>query len=290
MGESSYGVGPSVAVRRGALVALVVAFLSLLPAPALAAAGCETEAGWANPHTAWAEEVLALTNAHRVALGLAPLARSATLTTAAEWKASHMATYRYMSHDDPAPDARAWDQRIRDCGYTYGAGENIAFGYPSPAGVIRAWLASPGHRANIENPSYKVMGVGAALTSGGTPYWAQIFGLRVDGTETALPVEDVEPANTAPVAEPDLAATHPRLEISLNVLSNDVDPDGDDLALEALIKEPSFGRASFDPASGSITYRARRGTAGEVERIAYRVSDGVGGFDRASVRIRIRRG
>ena len=74
-----------------------------------------------------------------------------------------MAYYGYMQHDDPAPPiARLWYQRVQACGYAgSGMGENIAYGYPTPQDVMNGWLNSPGHKANIENASYRAIGVGA---------------------------------------------------------------------------------------------------------------------------------
>jgi hypothetical protein len=96
-----------------------------------------------------------------------------------------MATYRYMAHDDPAPPvARSAGERIAACGYSGGWGENIAEGYPTPSSVVAAWLASPGHKANIENPSYVVTGSGAAVAAGGITLWAQDFGTSNDSSGT----------------------------------------------------------------------------------------------------------
>ena len=56
-------------------------------------------------------------------------------------------------------------------------GENIAYGYPTPQDVMTGWLNSPGHKANIENASYRAIGIGAA---GSTVFWAQDFGTTDD--------------------------------------------------------------------------------------------------------------
>ena len=156
------------------------------PAPATALVGdCTPGASWAAARTDLASAVIKLVNAHRASLGLRTLAVSPALTRSAVWKARHMATYRYMAHDDPAPPAaRSAGERIAACGYSGGWGENIAEGYPTPSSVVAAWLASPGHKANIENPSYVVTGSGAAVASGGITLWAQDFGTSNDGGGT----------------------------------------------------------------------------------------------------------
>ena len=42
--------------------------------------------------------------------------------------------------------------------------------------VMPGWLASPGHRANIEQPGFVATGIAAAVSPGGVVYWAQEFG------------------------------------------------------------------------------------------------------------------
>ena len=96
------------------------------------------------------QQVVALVNQYRASLGLAGLTNDATLSDSAAWKASHMATYGYFAHDDPAPPvARDPFTRMTDCGYAAGGamGENIAFGQSSPSEVMTAWINSSGHRA-----------------------------------------------------------------------------------------------------------------------------------------------
>ena len=56
-------------------------------------------------------------------------------------------------------------------GYTM-VGENVAFGQQTPDEVMRAWMNSPGHRANILHPDFTHIGIGVAA---GRPYWTQVF-------------------------------------------------------------------------------------------------------------------
>jgi uncharacterized protein YkwD len=53
--------------------------------------------------------------------------------------------------------------------------ENIAMGQPSSQDVVRSWMNSSGHRANILNPNHRHIGVGAYRTESGTIYWVQQF-------------------------------------------------------------------------------------------------------------------
>jgi uncharacterized protein YkwD len=59
--------------------------------------------------------------------------------------------------------------RVRASGFLsnghvgYTLGENIAWGtlwLGTPHAIVKAWMASPGHRANILNRSYRYTGIG----------------------------------------------------------------------------------------------------------------------------------
>jgi uncharacterized protein YkwD len=159
-----------------AFVALAALFATL--GSATAATACTPEAGWGTNRPDLATQALALVNQHRAGLGLGPLTPIPSLQAAAEWKSLHMAGYHYFSHDDPGPPAaRSAFARIAACGYAGGgAGENIAYGYRTAQSVVTGWLNSPGHRANIENGSYRSTGIGAGVDRSGTVFWTQEFG------------------------------------------------------------------------------------------------------------------
>ena len=53
-------------------------------------------------------------------------------------------------------------------------GENIAYGYSTPAQVVNGWMNSEGHRKIILSASYSKIGVGC-YSSGGVLYWSQFF-------------------------------------------------------------------------------------------------------------------
>ena len=167
--------------RTLAVLALVAAAgaaaIGIVGSPAVAAGDCTAASDWGTPRADLAAETVALVNAYRASLGLRTLTIDGALQASAVWKARHMARYEYMTHSDPAPPvARSAGERMAACGYTAGWGENIAAGYPSPQSVVSAWLASPGHRANIENPSFVAIGTGAALSGSGWISWAHTFG------------------------------------------------------------------------------------------------------------------
>jgi uncharacterized protein YkwD len=190
-------VRTTLALGVAAIAALAAGAPAPITPPASAAVGdCTPGATWPAARDDLATQVVNLVNDHRAGMGLGRLSTSASLTRAAVWKARHMAMYRYMTHDDPAPPvARTTGDRLAACGYPVGAagwGENIAYGYPSASAVVTGWLNSPGHRQNIETAAFRSTGVGAAATSTGVIYWAQTFGTATDAT---LPPP---PTGTAP--------------------------------------------------------------------------------------------
>ena len=91
-----------------------------------------------------------------------------------------VAVFAGMHGNEPA-GIRALENvfaRIRAEGYAYAsAGENIAWGHPTPEAVVGAWLASPGHCRNIMNADYRVVGIGYAYDpeSEFGHYWTQNF-------------------------------------------------------------------------------------------------------------------
>lgn len=147
----------------------------------LATIGCSTVS--APPRPAPAEnpppvtsgpvaEVISLTNARRASAGCGPVTAQRQLTRAAQLHADDMAANGYFSHT--GQDGRApWD-RARAEGYTgRSMGENIARGYQTARAVLDGWMGSSGHRANIENCTWRHIGVGYHA---GTKTWVQMFG------------------------------------------------------------------------------------------------------------------
>ena len=141
------------------------------PASAAPASGASAVERAAVPAMTKAEKkVLALTNAARKKNGCKPLKGNKRLALSARRHSKDMAVNKYFSHtskDGSSP----WD-RIRRAGYKGSpAAENIAYGYPSANAVVKGWMNSPGHRANILNCKIKSLGVGKYKS-----YWTQNFG------------------------------------------------------------------------------------------------------------------
>ncbi|MCF2648255.1 CAP domain-containing protein [Niallia circulans] len=115
--------------------------------------------------------VIDLTNAERKKQGLPALQAYPELNNVADMKAKDMNDKGYFSHTSPTYGS-PFDM-MRDFGITYqSAGENIAQGQPSPEEVVKAWMNSEGHRANILNDKYTHIGVG--FDEGGYE-WVQMF-------------------------------------------------------------------------------------------------------------------
>jgi uncharacterized protein YkwD len=124
-------------------------------------------------------QVLTLVNQQRKAAGCAALTVDPILVAVARAHSTDMAVRGYFDHT--SPDGKSPFDRMREAGYKGGLmGENIAAGQPTPAAVMTAWMNSPGHRANILNCGYKVIGIGVH-TLASSPYriyWTQDFGDR----------------------------------------------------------------------------------------------------------------
>lgn len=121
-----------------------------------------------------AAQVVNLVNQQRSARGLQVLKSDSRLARLAQLKAEDMAKKGYFSHTSPTYGS-AFDM-MKAAGYSYRtAGENIAKGQKTAETVMRGWMNSSGHRANILSTGYKKIGVGYALDASGTPHWVQIF-------------------------------------------------------------------------------------------------------------------
>jgi uncharacterized protein YkwD len=169
---------------------LLLAFACALGAPGTAAAGgpVACESAEARPAQVGEEVVvrstLCLLNAERRRHGLRPLRLNDRLTRAARRHSQDMARHGYFDHT--SRNGSSFVDRIRRTGYLSGArswkvAENIAWGshrLASPRAITRAWMDSPGHRANILDGSYREIGIGVATRSGPRALYTTDFGAR----------------------------------------------------------------------------------------------------------------
>ncbi|MFY4718432.1 CAP domain-containing protein [Streptomyces sp. LaBMicrA B280] len=118
-------------------------------------------------------QVLKLVNDERAKAGCSALSANSALTNLAESYSDDMAARGFFSDTDP--DGKSpWD-RAAAAGVSGLGAENIARGPADPAAVVKAWMASPEHRANILNCDFHTLGVGVHFGAGG-PWWTEEFG------------------------------------------------------------------------------------------------------------------
>ncbi|WP_346345752.1 CAP domain-containing protein [Streptomyces sp. 11-1-2] len=127
----------------------------------------------AGPETASETEVLTLVNKEREKVGCAPVTADPKLAQLAEDFSEDMSLRQFFDHISPDGDS-PWD-RAESAGILDLGGENIARGQSDAQAVMDSWMNSSGHRANILNCSFKRLGVGTHLGTGG-PWWTQDFG------------------------------------------------------------------------------------------------------------------
>lgn len=177
-----------------ALAPAIAASLAPIVTPAATAAGATVDA-------ASGADLMRLTNADRAAAGLPALAVDPTLVSLATdhvfscpsdaslrpaGRSLDMAARGYFDHAilgchrADGSGYTALDVLFGQLGYNTYRGENIGWnGYPADlavAGIEQAFMASPGHRANILG-HYDRLGCGAAVTPAGTRYFTCLFSL-----------------------------------------------------------------------------------------------------------------
>jgi stress response protein SCP2 len=120
-------------------------------------------------------EVVDRTNAERTRRGLRPLTVDTRLAAAAQAHSADMVQRGFFAHE--SPDGRqVWDRAVA-AGYAYRkVAENIAAGQRSAEEVVRGWMESPGHRANILDGDLAQIGVGRVEGGSYGVYWTQVFG------------------------------------------------------------------------------------------------------------------
>ncbi len=137
--------------------------------------------------------VLCLINRKRAEDNESPLKTNPELEAAAEGHCEELIADDYFAHVSPSGETPV--DRIRGTGYIpspnvgYVIGENLAWGtyqLSTPQSIVAAWIASPGHLANILESQYTETGIGitpavpASLAAGapGATY-AQEFGVII---------------------------------------------------------------------------------------------------------------
>ena len=118
--------------------------------------------------------LLCAVDAERTARGLSPVGENGQLTRAAQGHSDDMVARRFFQH--VTPGGSTLGDRVNATGYIEGRrdwelGEAIAWAQQpldTPDSLMRAWLASPGHRAIILDRRFRDVGIGVTpgLTDG----------------------------------------------------------------------------------------------------------------------------
>ena len=138
---------------------------------------------------------LCLVNRERAENGESPLQPNAQLQQAAQGHTESMVDEDYFEHVSPNGDTPL--SRMIAAGYIYSSqvgyevGENIGWGtlwLGTPDAIVAAWMASPGHRANILDARFRDTAIGvsphapAALAHGQAgAIYTQDFGVVITG-------------------------------------------------------------------------------------------------------------
>lgn len=152
-----------------------------------------------------------------------------------------MYTNDHFSHD--SSDGTSFGDRVARYYSSGFVGENIAWGYPSPFdAVLKGWMCSTGHRANIMSPDWDELGTGVVQN-----YYTQDFGSR----------------GISPLDQPLAMGTHvpvkptDRVEYLVNVYTEapparvDVLLDGEALPMHLAWGQPQRGTWAVETTPGS---------------------------------------
>jgi uncharacterized protein YkwD len=120
-------------------------------------------------------QVAGRVNAVRRGHGLRPLRYSRALAAAARRHSQDMANAGYFEHDSVGgvPFWKRIERHYRSRGFSrWEVGENILWssGRTTAVGIVRQWLGSPEHRANLLSRTWREFGLGALRVprAGGT--------------------------------------------------------------------------------------------------------------------------
>nr|WP_169051703.1 CAP domain-containing protein [Flavobacterium sp. H122] len=115
-------------------------------------------------------EVLALINNYRVSKGLNALEKVDYISTISESHDKYMIQEGKPSHDNFYDRFEALSKNLG----AKNVSENVAYNYSSPQSVFNAWMASDGHRSNIEG-NYTHFGIAIRANAEGKKYYTNLF-------------------------------------------------------------------------------------------------------------------
>ncbi len=121
------------------------------------------------------QELIDLTNKERAKEKLPALKPNALLFKSARGHSADMAKKGELEHK---LDGKNVADRADTVGYRFeDIGENIAVtDNETPAAIVKLWMGSEGHRANILNKDFVDVGIGVVKNDKGDTYYTQVFG------------------------------------------------------------------------------------------------------------------
>lgn len=116
-------------------------------------------------------DVLYFVNVERMAAGVQPLVSNSSLENGAAVRAQESSVC--FAHQ--RPDGREVKSVLNGAAYSW-FGENLAVSTTQDAQkIVRAWMGSPTHRANLLNRHFTQMGLSCVRGADGQLYWAQLL-------------------------------------------------------------------------------------------------------------------
>lgn len=115
-------------------------------------------------------EILKLINDYRANLELRTLKPKAEISLQAKAHNFYMIEKGEISHDNFATRSNS----LQDILNAKAVGENVAYGYQTAKAVVDAWIASEGHRENLEG-NFTHFGISVEKDKTGKQYFTNIF-------------------------------------------------------------------------------------------------------------------
>jgi probable HAF family extracellular repeat protein/VCBS repeat-containing protein len=178
----------------------------------------------------------------------------------------------------------------------YNNAEDTPLSVPAASGVLSNDTDTEGQQLTaklVEGPAHGTLTLNANGSFTYTPaanyHGPDTFTYKVnDGTadsNVATVTITMDAVNDAPVAVDDAVVTGQDTSVTILVLNNDTDVDGDKLTVIAVTSPAAGGTATINP-NGTITYVPPANFQG-TDSFAYTVSDGSGGTATASVTVTV---
>ncbi|MEY2535210.1 MAG: hypothetical protein QOF29_3120 [bacterium] len=198
--------------RVATLVATLATIALATPAGAHAAdcAGADAVPA-ADNLTQVGQATLCLLNAERAAQGMGAVTEASGLTQPSRAYSARMVAENFFAHE--SPDGGELVDRLTAVGYIapdgdWTVGENIAWGQgdlSTPRSIVAAWMASPGHRANVLTREYTEIGLGGVLGTPGDASWGATYTTdfgAVQRNDAATVSQAVRGTSTTSAAKP----------------------------------------------------------------------------------------